>query len=273
MTVLRQYLSAIEGPTAAVRSFAIRHGLLLSLVVLFASLCGCASNPKAVRSSLVPYTIEQLVARDKAKEARYQIRVGDSLKLSFKYEKDLDEDLILVLPDGYISLPGIGSVKAVGRTIPELDQTLNDLYGREYRNPDLTLAVTEISDPEVYVLGNVERPGIYKVPSNGLGVMQAVALAGGFTRSAKKSNTVVMRATEEGFVVHTFDLGHIEKDGIRGLPYLDLRPYDIIYVPQSKLGDFTYLTESIFGSTLDVTRFFWDVYALANIDKIDRLVR
>ncbi len=222
---------------------------------------------------MVPYTPEQIAARDQAKEARYRIRAGDVLQIAFQYEPDLNRERILVLPDGYISLPGIGSVRAAGRTIPELDSHLNELYGREYRNPDLSLVIVEVSTPEVYVMGNVEHPGLYKLPAAGTGVMQAIAAAGGFTRAAEKSNVAILRAGEDGFVIRTHDLSHIEDEGIMDLTYFDLRAYDIVYVPQSKLGDLGYLTKSIFGSAGEMADFFWDIYGLVNIDKIDRLVR
>lgn len=242
---------------------------LLGLLILG----GCASGPQAPRTRIVPYTGEQLVARDEAQAARYRIRTGDELKLSFKYEKDLNVDRILVLPDGYINLPGLGSVRAAGATIPELDAKLKEMYGREYRNPDLSLLVLEIGQPEIYVLGSVNKPGLYQMPARGLGVLQAVATAGGFLDEAQKSQTVILRAGPEGFIVRSYDLAHIEEDGIADLSYFDLQPFDIVYVPRSKLGDIEYVTGAVFGSFLDVSNFFWDIYAVANVDKIDRLVR
>lgn len=247
--------------------------VILSILVLSAVLSGCASNSRPVRTTMVPYSMEQIRARDEARQARYRIRTGDVLKAVFKYEKELNQETILVLPDGYVNLPGIGSVRAAGRTISELDTELITRYGREYRNPDLSIVIVDISDPEVYVMGNVERPGLHKLPENGLGILQAVAAAGGFTESAEKSSTVVLRAGEDGFIIRSFDLSHIEESGIMDLSYFDLQPYDIVYVPQSKLGDLQYVTNTVFGSAKDLSSFFWDIYALANIDKIDRLVR
>lgn len=244
-----------------------------TLLILVVALSGCASSRRPVSTQMVPYTPEQLSARDQIKDARYRIRPGDVLRLAFKYEKDLDQKNILVLPDGYISLPEVGTVKVTGLTLPEVSAQLRELYGRDYRNPDLHVVLEAIGDPEIYVLGTVERPGLYKLPIRGMGVMQAVAAAGGFAKGAEASNTVILRAAEDGFVVRTYDLGHIEEDGIMDLSYFDLQPYDIVYVPQSKLGDLQYVTGSLFGSLKDMTDFFWDIYALANIDKIDRLVR
>jgi len=111
------------------------------------------------------------------------------------------------------------------------------------------------------------------MPWKGVGVLQTIALAGGFEDDAHKSETVVMRATDEGFMVRVIDLSNVQDLGFGSLEYLDIQPYDIVYVPRSTLGDFSYVTGALFGSALDITQFFWDVYALVNLDKIDRIVR
>lgn len=244
----------------------------IALLVLLSVLAGCGTT-QAPRTTMVPYTPEQLEARSRAEDARYRIRPGDTLRLAFKYEKELNEPRLLVLPDGYVIVPGVGSVQAAGRTIPELDVHLNEVFAREYRDPELTVAVVDLTEPEVYVMGAVEHPGKYTMPLGGAGVMQAIAMAGGFRAGAQTSQTVILRAGQDGFVMTAYDLSHIEKTGIMDLTYLDLKPYDIVYVPNSTIADFKYVTNTLFDSVLDITDFFWDIYALANIDKIDRLVR
>lgn len=244
---------------------------------ILASACGlfsgCSSNRAPMKTEIVPYTDEQLLARDMAKEARYRLRTGDRFKLTFKYEKELNQENLVVLPDGYISISGHGNVKAAGLTLDELNATLTEQYAVDFRNPYLTVVLQEISDPEVYVLGEVEKPGLVKMPSGGAGILQAIAMAGGFRKDANRDQAVVLRAAEQGFLVRTFDFGEIQAPGEIDLDIFDVQPFDIIYVPRSHLGDFAYLSQAVFGSALNVTRFFWDIYAIANVDKIDRIVR
>ena len=215
-----------------------------------------------------------MVARDTAKSARYKLRPGDRFNVAFKYEPELDVENVLILPDGFISLKGLSDpVKAAGKTIEELDQSLEMAYGRDYRNPDLAVLVNDITAPEIYVLGAVKQPGLYKLPEHGRGVIQAVAMAGGYGEDAKPSETILMRATEEGFLVKQFDLSHLAERQITDLGILDLQPYDIVYVPDTSLSNFAHFTDLVFGSVIKITGFFWDIYAITNLGKIQTILR
>lgn len=244
-------------------------------LVLVVATGGCGSGGgRQVQTEVIPYTAEQQEARVQAKEARYRLRAGDVIKIAFKFETDLDQSTVLVLPDGYISPEGLrSSVKAAGRTVDELNLELESAYARDYRNPDLSVVIVEISSPEVYVLGMVKLPGMYKLPTNGVGVVQAIASAGGFLPDASRSGVVLIRASEEGFVLRSLDLDHLEDVGFRDLAVFDLQPYDVIYVPRTGLGDFKYYAESVFGTALNMSQFFWDIYAIANIDKVQTVIR
>lgn len=248
-----------------------------SLALVFVGFCiaGCASGGRhPVVSQIVPYTPEQVVARDAAKGARYKLRTGDRLSVAFKYEPDLDTEDVLVLPDGFIALKGLSDpVRAAGQTVEDLDEVLEMAYGADYRNPDLAVLVKEISTPEIYVLGAVKQPGLFKLPEHGRGVLQAVAMAGGYTQDAKPSQTVIMRATDEGFMMRKFDLSDLAKNQITSLEVLDIEPYDIVFVPETSLSDFAHMTTLVFGSVIKISGFFWDVYALTNLGKIQTILR
>lgn len=250
-------------------------GLALAWLTLPLLLSGCGSaRGPLVRTEVLPYTEEQAAARQEAQGARYRIRAGDMLRVAFKYDEELNQDRVVVLPDGYITLSGLDtSVPVAGLTINEVDDHLTSIFAEDMRDPVISVAVTELAALEVYVLGDVNRPGLYKVPQNGVGVLQTIALAGGFTDDAKTSQTVIMRVGEDGFYTRIIDLSNIAEAGIQDLALLDVQPYDIVYVPRSTLGDVSYLSKAVFGSLSSVTGIFWDVYAILNLDKIDRIVR
>lgn len=235
--------------------------------------CGAGGKP-AVVTEFVPYTPEQQVAREGAKEARYRLRNGDRFSVAFKYEPELDVDNVLVLPDGYVALKGLAQpVRAAGTTIEMLDKALEAAYAVDYKNPDLSILVHEIEAPEVYVLGAVKLPGLYRLPEKGRGVIQAVAMAGGYLDSAKKSETVLIRAAENGFMTRKYDFSDLANGQLTDLAVLDLEPYDIVYVPRKGLHSLAETVDLVFSSVLKVSGFFWDVYAIANLDKIQTVVR
>jgi len=248
-------------------------GLALAALFLLAG-CGGGGDMPPVQTDLVPFTPEQLAARANAAGAEYRLRPGDRLSLDFKYEDELDSTRLLILPDGRLSLPGgVDPVMAAGRTLAEMVDTLTELYGRDYRQPQLSVMVEDIADLHVYVFGSVNRPGEVTITNGNMGVLQAIASAGGFDRSASSKETALLRVTEEGFLLRRIDLRHLQRQGIPDAAVLDLQPYDVIYVPQSTLGDLKYVSDTLFKSMLDVTRLFWDVYAIGKIDKVTTLYR
>lgn len=228
----------------------------------------------AVQTDLVPFTPEQQRALESSRNAEYRLRDGDRLAVDFKYEDELDSTQLLVLPDGRLSLPGgVDPILARGLTVTELDSTLTHVYGVDYLRPDLSVIVESLADLPVYVFGEVNNPGQIKLPQGGMGLLQAIAAAGGFDDDASPRETALMRVTPEGFLLRRINLAHLEQTGIPSVEVLDLRPYDVIYVPQSTLGDIAYVSDTLLDGVLSVTRLFWDIYAIGQIDKVTTLYR
>lgn len=246
----------------------------LALVSLFL-LAGCGGGDMPpVHTELMPFTPDQIAARDKAQGAEYRLRPGDRLAVDFKYEDELDSTRLLILPDGRLSLPGgVDAVVAAGLTVAELDAALTAQYGRDFQRPELSILVEDLADLNVYVFGNVNQPGSVRLPAGAMGVLQAIASAGGFRTGAAADETAILRVTDEGFLLRRIDLTHLQRRGIPDVAVLDLQPYDVIFVPQSTLGDMKYVSDTLFRSVLDVTRLFWDVYAIGKLDKVTTLYR
>ncbi|MEZ4389356.1 MAG: polysaccharide biosynthesis/export family protein [Candidatus Krumholzibacteriia bacterium] len=249
----------------------VMAGLALLVVAVTA---GCGGSQPPVQSDLVPFTPEQTRIVTQARNAEYRLRPGDRLAVDFKYEDELDSTQLLVLPDGRLSLPGgVDPVLARGLTVTQLDSTLTALYSDDYLRPELSVIVESLAELHVYVFGQVNNPGAVRLPHEAMGLLQAVAEAGGFKNGAAPKETAIMRVTDQGFLLRRIDLSHLERRGIPDFAALDLQPYDVIYVPQSTLGDLKYVSDSLLSSLLDVTRLFWDVYAIGQIDKVTTLYR
>lgn len=251
---------------------AVSRWFPVALLLLLAA--GCAAGGRTpIRNEFQPFSPQDQALRAAAQGARYRLRIGDRFSVDFKYQDELDEHNITILPDGRFTMPGLEDVIGLGMTTTEIDSLITAHFAKDYRNPELSVLMEELGDRQVYVLGLVKVPGQYKLPGEGGGVLQAVAMAGGMLAEAAPSEAVLIRVTPEGYLYRHCDLSHLEKNGLGDLAYTDLQTNDVIYVPRGAIGDFAQFFQSILPSVLDMSRLYWDIFALRNIDKIDRIVR
>jgi len=127
-----------------------------------------------------------------------------------------------------------GSVKAsIIIPIEELLLTGSTKYNIEIQPGDV-INIPEVLNIEVYVFGQVKNPGVVTLPlGSGTTLLQAIAKAGGFTERAKKSSVLIKRRNEKGKEIK---MEVNVKDILKGKkPDIKLKPYDIIYVPESLL--------------------------------------
>jgi polysaccharide export outer membrane protein len=116
----------------------------------------------------------------------------DVLDIVVWKNEDLSQKGVVIRPDGKISMPLIGEVQANGRTANQLASQISARL-KEYKdNPVVTVSVKEVNSYYVYVLGEVSKPGKYQLKSHAT-VLQAVAIASGFTTYASKNKMRVIR--------------------------------------------------------------------------------
>lgn len=121
----------------------------------------------------------------------YRLQPGDLLTITVWKEKDLESE-VLVRPDGGLSFPLAGEIKAEGQTVAAVRQALADRLKRYIPDPVVTVAVKSIGGNHIYVIGKVLRPGEFPF-SRPLDVMQALSLAGGATPYAALNDIVILR--------------------------------------------------------------------------------
>jgi len=252
-----------------------RIALFSVLLALCFSVLGCSSGSRGYRApQLIEYNESELAIRDAAKSARYRLHPGDVFNIDFKYMLNKDKlQFLQILPDGTVTCAGVGEVVAAGYTVAEFDSILTKLYAKDFRDAELSIILKEFALSKVYVFGEVRKPGEYNLETMEEGLLQALAMAGGFDIHAERSDIALIRLSEEGYVYHSIDLSHIEEASSISPLALRIRPNDIIYVPRSKIGDMSYKIHHILEPIVSVQNLFWDIYAIANIDKVDRIIR
>lgn len=123
----------------------------------------------------------------------YTLGPGDKLKVTVFGHDDLSGEFD-VDGDGLVSLPLVGSVKLGGETIAQAERTIIDVLKPDYlKNPSVSVQV--LNYRPFYIIGEVNDPGSYPYV-NGLTVLEAVAIAGGFTHRAKESRMTIKRAMD-----------------------------------------------------------------------------
>jgi len=147
-----------------------------------------AQAPAGAQAQTVPTTGIQ-------PPAGYIIGARDVLSVIFWRDKDMSAD-VSVRPDGMISLPLINEVKAEGLTPDQLRDQVAQLAARYIADPTVSIVVREINSRQVFITGEVNKPGAYSLmmPTS---VMQLISLAGGLREYAKTKDIVILR-TESG---------------------------------------------------------------------------
>lgn len=224
------------------------------------AVAGCAGSPRQVvrRELLCEFTPEQRTAIESAESAPYRLQRGDLFAVETLVDEELRQDSIIVLPDGSASFADLGNVVVEGRTIAEVEQTLNEAYSRNYRDVALSVVLKKVVARQVYVLGEVRNPGLYDVTGRGIGIMGAIAQAGGFSDWAGHASVVVMRLTADGYFIRELDLTALRKGSEFDAAAVDLQPYDIVYVNRSKIGDFAAFSKNVMTSLVQYSRFILD---------------
>lgn len=134
---------------------------------------------------------EQVVASDE--RGAYLLGAGDRLRVTVFGQEDMSGE-VSVTGAGEISLPFVGKVKAGGFTVGQLEAKIVDLLQPDYiKNPRVSVEVLNFRPFDI--IGEVRRPGSYPY-RNGMTVLNAVAMAGGFTYRAEEKEFIIQRATD-----------------------------------------------------------------------------
>ena len=128
--------------------------------------------------------------------AGYQLAANDQVALEVFGEDDL-RTVGRLNAEGNIGLPLLGSVHLAGLTLTQATARVTELYGRDYLvSPKVNVSLIGYAKRRFTVLGQVNRPGSYEMPESspgGIDLLEAIAMAGGYTRIAAPERVSVRR--------------------------------------------------------------------------------
>lgn len=164
----------------------------------------------------------------------YRFYPGDEIEIDVLSAPELTRT-VTVGPDGRITMPMLAPLRAAELSSGELHDALIAAYSSQLRMPEIDVIPKSYHSRQVFVGGEVARPGIYEMPA-AMDAFQAVTLAGGFLPSARRGDVLVMSRSGDG-VTHVTDVDlsdHALRAGFRAAT--PLNRYDVVYVPRSRIS-------------------------------------
>ena len=158
----------------------------------------------------------------------YKIGIGDVLQVTTWKEADLTFEKVFVRNDGKITIPLLNDIQAEGRTTMELKKTIETGLAEFVEAPTVTVTLADPGSQKYYILGEVVGVGEYPLIKK-LTVVQAFALAKGFTEWASKDEIILVRRENGKEQMIKIDYDDIT-DGELGND-IQLKADDIIIVP------------------------------------------
>jgi len=161
----------------------------------------------------------------------YQIGPEDVLEISVWKEQDLQLKEVLVRPDGWITFPLVGNIKAIGRTAQEIHDEITERLRKYIPEPVVTVSVKKVAGYKVFVIGKVNKPGEFVV-GRYVDVLQALTLAGGLTPFADEDNIRILRKNPENNSDEVINFNYADiKKGRRLSQNIRLQSGDTVVVP------------------------------------------
>ena len=173
-------------------------------------------------------------------DKEYRLRQGDELSIQVVQQADLGtrngQDIVYaVRPDGYVTFPMVGPVKADGLTVDEFTAQLQQGLSRYIVNPDISVNVTKLGGVRVYVFGEINKPGAYTLTKSST-VIDAIGAAGSFNwDTAKKKIYLIHQNNPEKPIA--INLNKMLQTGDMSENYV-MREGDILYLTKNSRINF-----------------------------------
>jgi polysaccharide biosynthesis/export protein len=162
----------------------------------------------------------------------YKIAPADLVSVTVYDMKEMDRRA-RVDANGSVILPLVGSVKIGGKTLGEAQELIAEKLADYVIRPQVSLFIEEYGNRMFFVMGEVQKPGSYPIPTESrVTVLEAISTAGGFTPVAAQDRTRVLRYVNGESMNYKVDVKSITREGQKDKDIF-LEANDVVYVPQS----------------------------------------
>lgn len=195
----------------------------------------CAALCIAALLSVFPADLSPARAQEVAlprQSADYRLSPDDLLDFRVFQEPELDS-VVRVSGDGLAIFPLVGAIPVGGKSIAEAAESIQSAYRDGYlKNPQVSLTIRAYGKKLFTILGQVQKPNSYDMQgSNSITLLQAIGMAGGYTKIADPANVTVKRQEPGGERVLKFNAKRMARGGDDTSFYI--KPGDVISIGES----------------------------------------
>ena len=191
--------------------------------------------------------ISELKELQKLPEANYTISSEDHFHIVVYGYPDVSATNIVITPDGFLNMPLIGPVKVGGLTVKEANLKVAEELSYYVKSPKVALIPVQVTGFSFVIAGQVLRPGKYTIAIGRTRLIDAIALAQGFTSGLYQGTTFSLADLDNAYIARegkilpvSFNKALLQGDNLHNIP---LQNGDYIYVPQVMGSTVTVLGE------------------------------
>ncbi|GAA4439481.1 polysaccharide biosynthesis/export family protein [Pontibacter saemangeumensis] len=183
-------------------------------------------EPRIQPNDLLDITVTSLSAESNILFNRGVIQTGGGTNSGLASTKS---EGYLVDNKGYVTYPILGKIYLAGLTKEEATEKLSSVIGKYAKDP---IVIIKFQNFKITVIGEVNNPSTFSVPSEKINILEALGLAGDMTPYGKRENVLIIREQEGQRITTRVNLNSKE---VLSSPYFYLQQNDIIYVEPDKV--------------------------------------
>ena len=213
-------------------------GALLGLNIAVAGICAPAAQAGAAESmTAVESRDDQIFRVAQLRPDRlldeYRLAKYDTINvMAMGYPNGIGIDDITIGADGMVRLPYSGNIRLAGLTLDEARDVIYDKLSDYFKFPELNIYLKSYGTRKVYVMGNVESPGIQEMNVDNMNVYAAVSSAGGVDNRGRSKHIQLIRQIDGVLYYREVNIdAFVKKHDLS--QNIELEDGDIVYVPDS----------------------------------------